>query len=70
MTGCYTSLKPKLVKKIRGILDEIQKTRTGSMIRNKQFRKAVAKAIEPVSYPSERENTGGIRGKYIRGKEG
>lgn len=33
------------------------------MIRNKQFREAVAKAKEAMSYPSERENTGGIRGK-------
>lgn len=63
-------MKPKLVKKTQGILDEIQKTRTGPMIRNKQSREAVAKAIEPVSYPSERKNTGGIRGKIHQRERG
>lgn len=69
-------MKPKLVKKTQGILDEIQKTRTGPMIRNKQSREAVAKVIEPVSYPSEREkywryqreNTQRERGTGKRGR--
>lgn len=47
-------------------MGETQKTRTGPIIRNKQFREAVAKAIEPVSYPSGRENTGGMRGRHQR----
>lgn len=55
---------------MQGILDETQKTRTGPIIRNKQFREAVAKAIEPVSYPSERENTGGIRGRIHQRERG
>ena len=51
-------------------MDETQKTRIGPIIRNKQFREAVAKAIEPVSYPSGRENTGGIRGRIHQRERG
>lgn len=63
-------MKPKLVKKTQGNLDEIQKIRTGPMIRNKQSREAVAKATELVRYPRQRENTGGIRGKEGQENEG
>lgn len=47
-----------------------RKLEQGPIIRNKQFREAVAKAIEPVSYPSGGENTGGMKGRIHQRERG